>query len=57
VKSGLTTTFHPQDPIRAACGGAGRRLRGEKNWIFCKNPIFLSLKTPSNNETELSSYY
>ncbi|MFT5747091.1 MAG: hypothetical protein ACI920_002472, partial [Saprospiraceae bacterium] len=34
----------------------GRRLRGEKNWIFYKNPIFLSPKTPLSTIEYLSSY-
>jgi hypothetical protein len=31
VKFFLKTNFHPQETKRAACGGTGRILRGDKN--------------------------
>jgi len=52
----LQPLFAIKTHLRAAAVGARRRLRGEINWIFIKNPIYLSPKTPLVMKTDLSNY-
>ncbi|MFT4758450.1 MAG: hypothetical protein ACI9XO_001625 [Paraglaciecola sp.] len=53
---GNKSKFFPQKHPARRLRQRGRRLRGEKNWFFYKNPIFLSPKTPLSTTEYLSSY-
>ena len=53
---GFKTHFPPSRHPPRRRRRRGRGLRGEKNWIFYKNPIFLSPKTPLITKRHVSSY-